>query len=338
MHGYIKKDEATASRRRIYFVMVLASDLQSRQTGLLNASFTKRWAKNGADFAGSGTVVEVSASNQPGLYYYEATTGEVDSFGTCVLRLAYASMETREIAVTIGALDLYDAVRLGMTALPNATAGANNGVLVASNASPTGNVYIDANNAARADVHTWKTGAIPAPAVTGVPTVDLGYWRGILPNNLLSNNVQTHVASMATDSVSTAAVAGAVTDEIRDAVWNAALSSYTTAGTAGKKLADQTNGVVTLGTDSITAAAVSTAAADKIATRVGLRQIENSDAGMLTADDCLRVINAFIAASPIDWSTDAVIIQIKSLDGTKTRAEIITGTNGRVSTEIVDPT
>lgn len=399
--------EATAARRRIQFTAVNSST-GAKMTGISNASFTKRVNTNGTDAAAAGTCVEVSSANEPGVYYYEFTAGELGTLGGGAVVISAASMITREIPFRVIAVNLFDSVRAGMTALPNAAAEAAGGL------------------------YTRGTGAgqINQPA-NGQIDANVIAWRGVLPNVLVSNNVQTHVASMGTDTVSTAAVAAGVTDEIRDSIWNATLASYATAGTAGKKLNDlllslsasdlqklgvaaygtatagasttitldtgalatanryldaivsivsgtgsgqakritaytsgrvatvdsawATNpdatsvyvvrydqetdaGALTLGTDSITAASVSAAAAAKIATAVGARIIEPGTTGNMTADDSIRFQNAMLGSAPVDWSADAVVIPIKSIDGSKTRVEVVTDTDGRASTETVDLT
>lgn len=105
----IKLSEATAAYRRVYFVAVDPSDLKTRKTGL--GSFTVKRSKNGAaGGAGGGTVTEVDATNLPGVYYYECSTGDIDTLGSLVLVITQASMETREIAVTIGSDNSQDSI------------------------------------------------------------------------------------------------------------------------------------------------------------------------------------------------------------------------------------
>lgn len=77
----------------------------------------------------SGGFVETSSTNAPGCYRFDipdaclATAGEV----TIVFNGA-ANMATHSVKVICTAIDLYDSVRAGMTALANAAAGAAGGL------------------------------------------------------------------------------------------------------------------------------------------------------------------------------------------------------------------
>jgi hypothetical protein len=75
-------NETTASLRRIYFVLY---DLtQALQTGQTVTGSELQVSKNGAAFTnGAGTVTEVGG----GLYYYEATAGEVDTEGKLLVKV-----------------------------------------------------------------------------------------------------------------------------------------------------------------------------------------------------------------------------------------------------------
>ena len=71
----LELSEATAARRRIPILMVDATDGYTAETGL---TLTVTVSKNGAAFGASGgSVTEVSS----GVYYYEATAGELDTVG-----------------------------------------------------------------------------------------------------------------------------------------------------------------------------------------------------------------------------------------------------------------
>lgn len=77
----------------------------------------------------SGGFVETSSTNAPGCYRFDipnaclATAGEV----TIVFNGA-ANMATHSVKVICTAIDLYDSVRAGLTALPNAAAAAAGGI------------------------------------------------------------------------------------------------------------------------------------------------------------------------------------------------------------------
>jgi hypothetical protein len=125
----IKLSESTAARRRVYFVAKDASNPSSPITALTFATTDIKISKNGGATASSaGTVTEVSSSDAPGLYYYEATSGEVDTLGVFILNFKHASMVSQIHTVAIVAMDKFDATRLGLTALPNANANATGGL------------------------------------------------------------------------------------------------------------------------------------------------------------------------------------------------------------------
>lgn len=93
----IQQSEATAARRRVYFRLVSTAD-GSDVTG---ATVTVRIAKNGTDAAGGGSVTEVDSSDQPGLYYYEASTGDVDTLGTLIVTPSASGAYTFSYPVAI---------------------------------------------------------------------------------------------------------------------------------------------------------------------------------------------------------------------------------------------
>lgn len=124
----VKLSEATAARRRIPVLLVDITDGFTPETGVVTP--TINLSKNGATVAsGAGTWAEIGN----GQYYYEFTTGEVDTLGWVSVNIEKATVSRDYNAVVqIMAYDALDSVRLGLTALPNAAAGAAGGL-------PTGN-------------------------------------------------------------------------------------------------------------------------------------------------------------------------------------------------------
>ena len=124
----VKLSEATAARRRIPVLLVDITDGFTPETGVVTP--TINLSKNGATVAtGAGTWTEIGN----GQYYYEFTTGEVDTLGWVSVNIEKATVSRDYNAVVqIMAYDALDSVRLGLTALPNAAAGAAGGL-------PTGN-------------------------------------------------------------------------------------------------------------------------------------------------------------------------------------------------------
>ena len=124
----VKLSEATAARRRIPVLLVDITDGFTPKTGVVTP--TINISKNGATVAsGAGTWAEIGN----GQYYYEFTSGEVDTLGWVSVNIEKATVSRDYNAVVqIMAYDALDSTRLGLTALPNAAAGASGGL-------PTGN-------------------------------------------------------------------------------------------------------------------------------------------------------------------------------------------------------
>lgn len=107
----IKVSEGTAARRRIPFYAVDSADGVTAKTGLTFSGSEIRISKNGADSGNfAGSVTEVSSANFPGLYFYETTSGEVDTLGFFALRFADAAMKINVEAVQITAFDPYTSI------------------------------------------------------------------------------------------------------------------------------------------------------------------------------------------------------------------------------------
>jgi hypothetical protein len=105
----LKLSEGTAARRRIPVYLVDATDGITEETGLTP---TVTVSKNGAAFAAAGgTTTEVAN----GLYYYQATAGELDTPGFLVVRVANAASRTFVAVALVVAYDPHDAAGLGLS-------------------------------------------------------------------------------------------------------------------------------------------------------------------------------------------------------------------------------
>lgn len=85
----------------------------------------------------SGGFVEVDSTNMPGIYRFDApnavfATG-VDQ--AVVILKGATNMEAVPLEYQLTGINIQDAVRAGMTALPNANAGANGGLLTCATAN-----------------------------------------------------------------------------------------------------------------------------------------------------------------------------------------------------------
>lgn len=79
------KSESTAAQRRIPLYLVDATDGFTPETGLSFSAGDLKLSKNGAAEANHGGSVTEMAG---GLYYYEATQGELDTVGFLSVRVA----------------------------------------------------------------------------------------------------------------------------------------------------------------------------------------------------------------------------------------------------------
>lgn len=114
----------------------------------------------------SGGFVEVSSTNTPGLYRFDIPDTVIATAGEASVTFnGAANMATHTIKIIVTAVDLYDTVRMGLTALPNVASGNAGAVLT----SGTGTAQLSVSGGrANADVVYWnaavltgKTGAFP---------------------------------------------------------------------------------------------------------------------------------------------------------------------------------
>lgn len=172
----IKLSEATGDYARMGFETVQDSDGKTLLNGTLSA--TARWIDaDGTSTAAAGTFSQPDSTNAGGLRYYTPTAGELASKGAAWLRISGTvggvAFRTRSIQINVTGTDKYDAVRAGMTALPNAVAGAGNGLPVLHASTALGTVYIDATGQVTVDVWRWNDAGVATPTTAGVPRVDV---------------------------------------------------------------------------------------------------------------------------------------------------------------------
>lgn len=107
---------------RIKFLLVSSTDHISPVIG---ATPTGLVCKEGGSFV---TAAGTFAGLGLGWYVYTATTGETNTNGSLLLHATAATADPADVESQIAAVDLNDAVRFGLSALPNAAAGANGGL------------------------------------------------------------------------------------------------------------------------------------------------------------------------------------------------------------------
>lgn len=183
----LKVSESTAARATVFFYVLSApwsgslgagpgpstwSQVFRRQTHStlttsVNLMLVPRVSKNGGAFASAaGTLTELG---EPGLFSYTFTAAELNTLGYVLLEVGLNSpdgiVKGRVIPFHVVAEDVYDSVRHGMTALPNAAAEAAGGLY--TRGTGAGQINQDANGRVDARVAAYASGQAP-PAAAAV--------------------------------------------------------------------------------------------------------------------------------------------------------------------------
>jgi len=146
----MRQFQLNITTKKICFFMVDSTDHVTPETGL---TLTVRVSKNGGAFAaGGGSVSEL----ETGLYAYTVGAGDVDTLGAAVFTATASGADMAVIEVLIVAYNPYDAVRLGVTSLPNAAADAAGGLPI----SDAGGLDLDAKLANTNEVTAARMAAL----------------------------------------------------------------------------------------------------------------------------------------------------------------------------------
>lgn len=136
----------------IEFLLVDSTTGQTGQTGKAGST-TIFLSKNGATGAASaGTITEIDSTNLPGIYSYTPTATETNTNGLLALHITCTGCQTQDYTVQIISFDPNDAVRLGLSSLPNAAASSAGGLPTLGtgagqiNVDGLGNVSLSAAN------------------------------------------------------------------------------------------------------------------------------------------------------------------------------------------------
>lgn len=190
----------------------------------------------------AGGLVELDPTHCPGLYRFDIPDTWLAAAGRCSITFAGApNLATHTIFIIVTAVDLYDAVRGGMTALPNAAAAAAGGLLTAGTgtnqlSTASGQVLVQSGTASGqlsvtsgiVAANVTQFGGTAGTFATGIPAVNTVQWRGVQPSNLITGRVDSTVgetqagtivaATFATDAIGSAALAATAATEIATAV------------------------------------------------------------------------------------------------------------------------
>lgn len=233
-------------------------------------------------FTSSG-FIQIDATNMPGWYQLCPPNAALASGAKSVgIQLKGATnMAPLNIEVQLLAVNVDDAVRMGMTALPNATAGANGGL-------PLG----DAN--ARVDVGKWLGTAVSTPTVAGVPNVNTKTWNDL--------------ATVALPLIPATAGRSLVVDAAGLADANAVKVGPTGSGSA--QTAKDLGGTLGTAGAGLTAIPViaHVALVDTVTTATTVTNLTNAPtAGDLTATMKTSVTTAATAATPVAASVSGAV-------------------------------
>lgn len=216
-NGVFQLSEATAAQRRVFLHLVDATDGITAEVG--EAAGQPQISKNGAAWA--NTTATLTAIGN-GRYYVELTAAELDTVGGVQVR--YKSAATAE-AIAAGQVvpwDPYDAVRQGMTALPNAAAEAAGGLY--TRGAGAGQINQPANGLIDTNVENWNATAVPAEHTAGYPIVTMKDGTGTGEIDTASGRV---------------AITEAQIDQIVDETWDELKSAHTVADSFGDYLDDE---------------------------------------------------------------------------------------------------
>jgi len=254
-----QKDEATAAQRRVFLFLVDATDNVTPETG--EGSGQPQISKNGAAFANTSATLTHVAN---GCYYVELSAGEVDTVGPIIVRYKSANTTERQVVYQVVPWDPYDAVRAGLTALPNAVAAASGGLLTFG--TSTGQINTDGAGNVKADVTKWLTGT-PNALQSGRVDAYLGACASAVITATAINTGAITAAKFAAGAIDAASLATDAVAEIVDAVWDEdVVAAHGSADSAGLTISQLTKRSVTFATAAVAGSIIRQLADDGSAT------------------------------------------------------------------------
>lgn len=316
-----------------YNAVVFMTDSSDHVTGKTGLTLTITASKAAGSFASiSPTVTELAT----GWYKLALDTTMTNTLGDFALHITATGADPTDVIMQIVSFDTQDAVRMGLTALPNAAAEASGGLY--TRGTGAGQINQDANGRIDANVKTWIGGAIPAVNVTGVPLVDAKYLLGTIfatPNT--AGVPLVDVSKWLGTTVATPTVAGIPKAEVSSIAAGAiTATAIATDAITAAKVADGTIDAATFASGAINAAAIATdalgalelaaGAATEIADALLATVIDaNAPANMQTVKQHLTLTAAALMA-PTGDSLEGSTPTIRDLGNTKNR--IVLGYSG----------
>ena len=213
--GYPIQQNQTA--QPLLFLLVSSADHISPVTGVTP---TVALSKNGGSFASpSGAVSELAN----GWYKIAGNATDASTLGPLVLHATATGADPTDDRFDVVAYNPQDATRLGLTALPNANAGANGGL-------PTGNASGQVTVATNNDKTGYALTNAYDAAKTAASSADYTAARAAKLDNL-DAAVTSRLAGASYSAPPSAA-------SVADAVWDEATADHAATGTTGKALAN----------------------------------------------------------------------------------------------------
>jgi len=186
----IKQSEATAARRRIPVLLVDLTDGFTPEVGVVTP--TINISKNGATVAsGAGTWTEIGN----GQYYYEFTTGEVDTLGWIAVNIEKATVSRDYNAICqVMAYDYAAATNLGLSAIPAVATGSLGAIpttgsganQIAVNGSGAISTVVSVTNGVTVTTNNDKTGYSLATAPPTAAAIATQVWSETIPGTYTS--------------------------------------------------------------------------------------------------------------------------------------------------------
>jgi hypothetical protein len=224
-------------------LMIDSADHVTGKTGLSAGLTIYATKAGGTPGLITPTVTELDSTNVKGLYKLALTTGHTDTLGELQIHVTATGADPTDITHQVIAADLGDSVRLGLTALPNAAAGASGGLPLAADASGRVDVLkINGTSQTARDIGASvlvgdKTGfSLSAGGVQAI-------WDALSAALTTANSIGKRIVDNLDAAITSRLSSGGYTAPpaaatISAAVVDQALSGHTTAGTVGKALSD----------------------------------------------------------------------------------------------------
>lgn len=294
---------------------------------------------------------EVDATNHKGVYEIQIADARyaVSSAKSLLISISGANNAAEtDVVIPLRDLDPYDAVRAGLTALPNAAAEASGGLY--TRGTGLGQINQDANGRTDVNVKTWIGGAIPAVNVTGVPIVDDKYLLGTVYSTPATAGIQDINVKNINNQAATAAAGVTFPASIASPTNITAgtittVTNLTNSPTAGDLTATMKTSVTTAATAATPIAASVTGAVGSVtgltASDVGAIKAKTDNLPSDPADESLIIAATNSLAALIGTpatSVSADIAAVKAVDdAVKTQTDKLTFTvTNQIDANVID--